>query len=89
MKGTMKGKALTIGSEEGRLSVKNEKKRREKEKEKKGKDLRKKREEGIRAGTRAGHFPSFFSLFYTYGEIRENGPFMIILHPTNNLITRI
>ena len=24
-----------------------------------------------------------------YGEIRENGPFMIILHPTNNLITRI
>ena len=40
------------------------KKRREKEKEKKGKDLRKKREEGIRAGTRAGHFPSFFSLFY-------------------------
>ena len=25
----------------------------------------------------------------TYGEIRENGPFMIILHPTNNLITRI
>ena len=40
-------------------------------------------------GRRAGHFPSFFSLFYTYGEIRENGPFMIILHPTNNLITRI
>ena len=25
----------------------------------------------------------------SYGEIRENGPFMIILHPTNNLITRI
>ena len=24
-----------------------------------------------------------------HGEIRENGPFMIILHPTNNLITRI
>ena len=27
--------------------------------------------------------------FEYYGEIRENGPFMIILHPTNNLITRI
>lgn len=27
--------------------------------------------------------------FQFYGEIRENGPFMIILHPTNNLITRI
>ena len=26
---------------------------------------------------------------YVYGEIGENGPFMIILHPTNNLITRI
>ena len=28
-------------------------------------------------------------LLQSYGEIRENGPFMIILHPTNNLITRI
>ena len=27
--------------------------------------------------------------YKAYGEIRENGPFMIILHPTNNLITRI
>ena len=29
------------------------------------------------------------TLSHLYGEIRENGPFMIILHPTNNLITRI